>query len=310
MVARDDIVIGYNNARGKPIGRVPHSTETTMYRIMKTLPWAGAACVLALTLACSNSPGSPVSPASTSGNDTSLGPDGSNLKVSAPTLMSPVNGVRLTNRIPTMTVNNASGRFAGGNFTYEFQVLNSSGGVVGATTLSGGSGTTTWVFPSELDRDTAYQWRARARMGNAFGPWSSVGQFITVRENRAELGPNGRAPFPAWGEAVVRQVASQRPDLLARSCQEHGGTWEFMDLVIDTLRLQDTRWGYNWKRGIVGDPSLDVINYHWGAGGDEGARNNYTFDIILGHCGSPSPVFIDITDPNGAGSMWTSRGRW
>lgn len=281
-----------------------------MYRIHKTLPWAGAACVLALTMACSSAPSSPASPAPVAGSDGDLGPDGSNLKVGAPTIVSPVGDVRLTNRIPTMTVNNARGNWAGGNFTYEFQLMNDAGSVVNTTTLAAGASSTSWVYPTDLDRDTAYRWKARARMGSAFGPWSATGRFFTVKENRAELGGNGRAPYPAWGQAVVFQVAAQRPDLLARSCQEHGGTWEFMDAVIDALRAQDTRWGYNWKRGVVGDPSLDVINYHFGPGPDEGARENYTFDIILGHCGSPTPAFIDITNPNGAGAVWTGRGRF
>ena len=281
-----------------------------MYRIHKTLPWAGVACALAFTMACSSAPGSPASPNAVTNIDGALGPDGSTLKVSAPSVVSPVNDERLKSRQPTMTINNAKGTYAGGNFSYEFQILTDSGSVVASNTVSAGSASTIWAYTTDLARDTPYRWRARARMGSAFGPWSSTARFITVKENRAELGPNGRAPYPSWAAAVISQVAAQRPDLLGRSCQEGGGTWEFMDLVVDTLRLQDTRWGYNWKRGIVGDPSHDVLNYNWGSGADEGARTNYTFDIILGHCGTPSPAFIDITDPNGAGAVWTGRGRF
>ena len=61
-----------------------------------------------------------------------------------------------------------------------------------------------------------------------------------------------------------------------------------MDRVVDALRLEDTRWGYNWKRGVVGDPSLDVIVYNYSAGPDEGNPNVYAVDILGGHCG-PSP---------------------
>ena len=179
-----------------------------MYRIYKTLPWTGAACVLALTMACSSAPGSPASPASITGGDGELGPDGSTLKASAPTLVSPVGDTRLTNRIPTMTVNNSRGNWVGGTYTYEFQLMNDAGSVVNTTTLAGGASTTSWVYPTDLDKDTAYRWRARARMGSAFGPWSATGRFITVKENRAELGANGRAPYPAWGQAVVFQVAA------------------------------------------------------------------------------------------------------
>lgn len=281
-----------------------------MYRILKTLPWAGAACALAVTMACSSAPSSPASPAAVTSIDGALGPDGSTLKVSAPTIVSPTGDERLKSRQPTMTLNNAKGTYAGGAFSYEFQILTDSGTVVASNTVTAGSATTTWAYTTDLTKDTPYRWRARARMGTAFGPWSSTARFITVKENRAELGPNGRAPYPSWGANVVNQVASQRPDLLARSCQEYGGTWEFMDLLVDTLRLQDTRWGYNWKRGVVGDPSLDVINYNWGGQKDEGTREVYTFDVILGHCGTPSPAFIDLTNPNGAGAVWTGRGRF
>ena len=70
-----------------------------------------------------------------------------------------------------------------------------------------------------------------------------------------------------------------------------------MDAVVDTLRANyDTRWGYNCKRGNCGDPSLDVIAYHYSGGNDEGNTDVYIIDIIGGHCGSsPVPVWNDVT---------------
>jgi len=113
---------------------------------------------------------------------------------------------------------------------------------------------------------------------------------------------------------VVAQVAAVRPDLLRNSCQEHGGSWGFMDALVDTLRTYDTRWGYNWKRGHVGDPSLDVVDYHWGAGPSEGSTQVYIIDVIGGHCGSnPQPSWGDVTDvtySNGGVGRWTGRGRF
>ena len=89
----------------------------------------------------------------------------------------------------------------------------------------------------------------------------------------------------AW---VVEEVARQYPSALRNSCQSHGGTWEFMDRVVDRLRQYDTRWGYNGKRGNASDPSHDVVDYNWGSDRDEGTTNVYIVDIIGGHCG-PSP---------------------
>ena len=86
-----------------------------------------------------------------------------------------------------------------------------------------------------------------------------------------------------------------------------------MDRVVDTLRTYDSRWGYNWKRGNVGDPSMDVIDYHFG-GRDEGTTEVYIIDIIGGHCGSsPGPAWVDQTDvtrSQGTVGRWTARGRF
>ena len=55
-----------------------------MYRILKTLPWAGAACALALTMACSAAPDSPAAPAAAIPSGSDAAADGSTLKASAP----------------------------------------------------------------------------------------------------------------------------------------------------------------------------------------------------------------------------------
>ena len=133
---------------------------------------------------------------------------------------------------------------------------------------------------------------------------------------------SNRTPDPEEGtrlglpdmSATVSRLASERQDAFRNSCQDHGGSWEFLDLVVDDLRRQDTRWGYNWKRGNVGDPSKDVIDYHWGRGDDEGSTEVYIIDIIGGHCGgNPYPIWNDVTDAtynSGTVGRWTGRGRF
>ena len=114
--------------------------------------------------------------------------------------------------------------------------------------------------------------------------------------------------------SVVEDVAQQYPSALRNSCQSHGGSWEFMDRLVDRLRTYDTRWGYNGKRGNAGDPSHDAIAYNFGAGLDEGTTNVYIIDVIVGHCGSnPGPAFIDqtgVTAQQGTIGRWTGRGRF
>lgn len=128
-----------------------------------------------------------------------------------------------------------------------------------------------------------------------------------------------RTPDPAPGQklplpnvsGVVRDVANQNPQLLKDSCQGSGGSWAFLDLVVDTLRKSDTRWGYNCKRGNCNTPSHDVIDYHFGRGPDEGSPDVYVIDMIVGHCGpDPRPGWLDVTGNGGAGANWTGRGRF
>jgi hypothetical protein len=123
-----------------------------------------------------------------------------------------------------------------------------------------------------------------------------------------------RLPLPGYGASVVQQIASQFPGALRNSCQDTGGTWEFMDRVVNELRKYDTRWGYNGKRGNAGDPSKDVVDYHYGRGGDEGSTDVYIIDIIGGHCGgNPQPGWGDVTDVtinSGTIGRWISRGRF
>ena len=75
----------------------------------------------------------------------------------------------------------------------------------------------------------------------------------------------------------------------------------------------DNRYGLNWKRGLVGDLSQDIINYNNGSDSDEGTQSVYIIDIIGGHCGdNPVPFWIDVTDDTRrAGSIgrWTTAGR-
>ena len=111
---------------------------------------------------------------------------------------------------------------------------------------------------------------------------------------------------------IVDEVAAQYSAALRNSCQDTGGSWEFLDRVVDRLRQFDTRWGYNCKRGNCPDLSQDVVAYHAGAGPEvNGALQTYTVDIIGGHCGgSPAPWWAPHQyipgDPNAA--RWHNRG--
>ena len=119
--------------------------------------------------------------------------------------------------------------------------------------------------------------------------------------------PGTRLPLP--NEAgFVASLINSRPDLVARSCQDQGGTWELLDFVVDRLREKDLRWGYNGRRADPNFVARDEVAYHYGAGDSLNSREAYSVDILGGHCGpNPTPAWFDVTD---LGTIWLTRGRF
>lgn len=124
----------------------------------------------------------------------------------------------------------------------------------------------------------------------------------------------GPAPTePPDHSHVIDTLAAERPDLLSGSCVEAGGSNEFLFESVRRLRDLDPRWGLNWKRGVVGDLSQDVVDYFRGTGEPEGSTEVFIIDMITGHCGdAPSPGWIDVTQATvdaGTVGRWTLAGR-
>src|SRR5690606_26963364 len=137
---------------------------------------------------------------------------------------------------------------------------------------TGGSVTSVRMTP--LAYATRYFWRAQASDGALTTPYSAATSFQTplapappptptpsptpnptpnpsptptpnptpnprpnppAGGNRApDPGPGQRLPLPNM-YAVVEEVAAQYPGALRNSCQSHGGSWEFMDRLVDRL---------------------------------------------------------------------------
>jgi hypothetical protein len=256
------------------------------------------------------------------------------VSLGAPTAVSPVNGQTVTNLTPLLTVNNGSVTGRAGPIEVRFHVATDQAftNIVSVFSSAQGGGATTSAYTPTLAANTLYYWRAYSTNGPISSPVSSTQSFRTPAAAPGGGGGGGgvppppaggnRTPDPAPGQRlplpnmsfVVNQIASQFPGALANSCPEHGGTWEFMDRVVNELRKYDTRWGYNGKRGNANDPSFDVVDYHYGPGPDEGSTDVYIIDIIGGHCGSsPQPGWGDVTDvtrQNGTIGRWISRGRF
>ncbi|CAN5820816.1 hypothetical protein BH24ACI4_BH24ACI4_32280 [soil metagenome] len=261
--------------------------------------------------------------------------------IEAPTPRSPSGGETTDSLRPELVVTN--GRVAGraGQVDYRF-VLSLDQAftqIVSVHSTGRSDGPVTAIRPEvNLPPGTLFFWRAFGTNGAVDSPPSATQAFRTPAPAAPPAPapggggggggtippppPGGRTPNPPPGGrlplpnmySVVAQVAAQYPQALRNSCQHAGGTWEFMDRVVNALRAHDTRWGYNWKRGNVGDPSMDVVDYNWGSGPDEGSTNVYIIDIIVGHCGGdPSPGWGDVTDvtlSSGTIGRWTGRGRF
>jgi hypothetical protein len=292
---------------------------------MKYTLHIGLVTLLAVSAACSSN-NNPMSPSATPGTgNVSAVPEGTpTLKANTPGSPSPSSGQTTElgpqNTIPvTLSVSNALATHANTvSLGHRFQLFEGTSLLAEPLVPAGGGGRTSWTVTTQLKFDTTYTWRARAELSDGYGAWSSNWTFKTPA---APVSGANRTPDPAPGtrlplpnrSGVVNAAYAARPDLVRRSCQDHGGTWEFMDYLVDKLREEDNRWGYNGKRGNASDPSQDIVDYHWGAGASDGSTQVYIIDIMLSHCGNPAPAWIDqtgVTAQQGTVGRWTGRGRF
>ena len=254
-----------------------------------------------------------------------------------PTPMSPSGAVSSTQ----LTFALQNGRISGtSGVTYRIEIADRpdpSAVVAVLTVAAHESGVTTLAAPITAAWNTTYYWRASATDGTRTTPHSAVLSFRTPASpaptptptptptpgptpsptpgyRTPNPAPGQRLPLPSYGWTVTQQVAQSYPAALRNSCQSSGGTWEFLDRLVDALRARDSRWGYNGKRGNVNDPSHDVVDYNWGSQSDEGTTDVYIIDVIGGHCGgNPQPAWIDQTEVTRLGGTigrWTGRGRF
>jgi len=287
--------------------------------LMKFFRVGSCLALLMAGVSCSQAPQSVTAPTAAVGGATveTAGADGSTLKVTAPSLISPIDAARAEDRRPTLIWLNSTGKYGGIGVAYDIE-LSTPTAVVYRRTVGESPDIGAHLIDFDLDYDLTYSWRVRAHLGNpdSFGPWSPWATFLSptravaaapsvgtiVAGCAAPLSPMGpgetRKPRPN-DSAIVRAVAASYPAALQHSCQPEGGTWEFMDRTVDALRAHDGRYGYNCKRGNCNDPSLDVVSYYYRPDPNafQGNADVYIFDLIGGHCGAqPSVIWNDVTD--------------
>jgi hypothetical protein len=139
------------------------------------------AVVLAAAVACSKQSQTPVSPGGTAVDTTSpAAADGSTLKVTAPSAVSPINNAQPDTLVLVAT--RSTGKFTTVAVSYEFEIYNAantrvySSGVV-AGEASGNNVAHTVPTSANLAFDAAHTWRVRAVSGTAVGPWSAAASF-------------------------------------------------------------------------------------------------------------------------------------
>jgi hypothetical protein len=156
-----------------------------------------AAGVLAAAIACGKSTPAPTSPSSASQPDAGAAADGSTLKATTPSAVSPTGGVQADDPL-VLTATKSSGKFTDIALSYQFQVRSGSNVVYDSdTTGGGGSGNNVSHQPpgsAAINSDTDYTWRVRAVFQGAVGSWSAdasfkspVGAFIRGNEVRDPL---------------------------------------------------------------------------------------------------------------------------
>jgi len=191
-------------------------------------------------------------------------PDGSTLKVTAPTLLSPVGGVLVTDLDPDMVFGHSSPLYVSEapGLQYEIQVVNEDDEIDYSTILAPSTAAmTSHEIQGELRETEPYTWRVRARLGAHVGPWSAAGSFLTFASPSA-LPPG---PYPGDGPGVVALVAQTWPEYLVATATfgERAAQMHFIrDRIIEIGRCGGLDLALNTKsNGIISD---DAITWKFG----------------------------------------------
>lgn len=138
----------------------------------------GVCMLLGLAVGCSNPP-SPLAPNAAVPGSGAAGPDGSTLKIAAPTTVSPTGGAEAPIGF-ALVVGNVSGTYASFPVRYRWQIRDAAGQTTAEDTRAASAGATTSIpVTAALDYDAQYSWRVRAEYDGLHGPWSAYASFRT-----------------------------------------------------------------------------------------------------------------------------------
>jgi len=252
---------------------------------------AGLAAVV-FTVACAQNPESPLSPSATD-SSTAANPDGSTLKVTAPTPVSPADGTVADSVRPAITFANSAGRFQNVGFSYRVQVFNAAGAAIAELTVAqDASGQTSLGAEADLAFDTEYRWRVRAEFQGEAGPWSSVWSFrtparVAVGSSGGNVGPPRNISFNEAYDILFRIYQAARWDISGRSNRDTLNL--FLETAMAAVHYGHPRWnpgggdaGWCIKNGGPGRPQSDDVIAR--------CDTRDAWDLVLG-IGGPNPVW-------------------
>ena len=124
--------------------------------------------ILALAVACSTTPSSPVSPSTVAGGNTNADA-AATLKVNAPTLVAPADGtIFLGGNDVTLEFRPAPATYINFSSAWDVELTKSDGTVVWTNITGASSSNITQKVPINLPAGD-YEWRARAAQGDGRG---------------------------------------------------------------------------------------------------------------------------------------------
>jgi hypothetical protein len=223
-------------------------------------------------------------------------------------------------RRPTLEWTNSQGRYTTATFTYELEFYRVNQLIQTVLVSQGTGNTSQFTVENDLDYDTTYRWRVRARLGaSAFGPWSATADFLAPQAPAAAAPPpvaTGELPFAipsacAQGNGPACIVAMTAVSPYWGGCSGGSGVecHRFVRTVAAALAANDPAWGLlsknpgdtqcSWNSCSIRDGSgygEDVIAYNRG-----GLR---AWDVISGAGGPGASVnWAEITTFR-PGNVW------
>jgi len=200
----------------------------------------------------------------------------------APTNLSPEEGVFVTDAAPTLEVGNATHPL-GDAMSYTFEIYSDAALttlVVSESGIAQGVPTTTWTSTQDLIDDTDYWFRAAASDAFVMGGWSTESSFRIDTSGESPNTPT--LEFPLLGQTME--------------------TGEEELIVVDSVSPEGLSIEYTFELyNGVGDTLLSSADVD---GGTDGAETAWLIDIAL-NAGDLYAWRAKATDPAGRASQWT-----